>query len=75
MYYLFVDNLGTSKCVSKNVQDIYSPNMNISCYPSLSYPSNVKLVRENPINCTGTGNGATGTVYCDFITATILNLV
>lgn len=75
MYYLFIDNLGTRKCVSKNAEDIYSPNMNISCLPNLPFPSNIQRVRDLSFNCTGTGNGATGEVYCDYVTASNLNLV
>ena len=75
MYYLFVSNLGTEKCVNKNPDDIYTPNMHIGCGPSLSYPSNIQKVRDNNVRCTNTGNNAHGEVYCDYITAMSLDLV
>jgi len=75
MYYLFVTNLGTSKCVSKNGQDIYTPQMNIGCGPSLNYPSNIQKVRDNDVRCTGSGNSLTAEVYCDYMTAISLSIV
>jgi hypothetical protein len=75
MFYLIQTNLGVRRCVNKSLQDIYTNNMNIGCGQSLPFPSNIQFVKKNKIRCTGTPNSINAEVFCDFITATRLNLV
>jgi hypothetical protein len=75
MYYLIRNNLNGRRCISKNQQDIYAPNMNIGCSQSLPFPNNIQLIRQNNIRCTGSGNTTDAEVYCDFVTAHHLNLI
>jgi hypothetical protein len=75
MYYLIKNNLGGKKCINKNSNDIYSNNMSIGCGQSLTFPSNIKFVRNNSIRCTGASNSEGAQVFCDFVTAKKMNIV
>jgi hypothetical protein len=75
MYYLIRTNLGTRTCINKSQTDIYANNMNISCNPSLPFPSNIQKVRSLQIKCTSASGSKSAEVYVDYITATNLNLV
>lgn len=75
MFYLIRDNLGTQTCVHKDTSDNYTNNMNIGCGAALPYPTNVQKVRNIKIRCTGSSGSVNAEVYCDYITATNLNLV
>ena len=74
MFYLIQTNLGVNRCVNKSPEDIYTDNMNIGCGQNLPFPNNIQFVRNNKIRCTGTANSINAQVFCDFITATNMNL-
>lgn len=75
MFYLIQTNLGTRRCIDKDASDIYTNNMNIGCGQSLPFPSNIQFVRNNRVKCTGSSNTVNAQVFCDFVTATKMNLI
>ena len=65
MYYLVIRNLGTDKCIDKNVEDIYEDGQYYSCLADFSFVagSYVKTVKIRCAEAAGTMLDAT--VYSD----------
>jgi deoxyadenosine/deoxycytidine kinase len=65
MYYLTIKNLGTEKCIDKNVEDIYEDDQYYSCLPDFFFVKNriVKLIKIKCIEMSGSVFDAT--VYSD----------
>lgn len=75
MFYLIKTNLGLTKCINKNKANIYSDNMHLECNQNLPFPSNVQFIEDISINCTGISDKITAKVYCDYVTATKIQLL
>ena len=65
MYYLTIKNLGTEKCIDKNVEDIYEDDQYFSYLPDFFFVKNrtVKLIKIKCIEMPGSVFDAT--VYSD----------
>ncbi len=65
MYYLTIKNLGTEKCIDKNVKDIYEDYQYYSYLPDFFFVKNriVKLIKIKCIEMPGSVFEAT--VYSD----------
>ena len=50
MYYLAIKNLGTEKCIDRNLEDIYENGQYYSCLPDFHYVKN-RVVRKLKIRC------------------------
>jgi deoxyadenosine/deoxycytidine kinase len=65
MYYLTIKNLGTEKCIDKNIEDIYEDDQYYSYLPDFYFVKNrtVKLIKIKCIEMPGPVFDAT--VYSD----------
>jgi len=65
MYYLTIKNLGTEKCIDKNVEDIYEDDQYYSYLPDFFFVKNriVKFIKIRCIEIPGSVFDAT--VYSD----------
>jgi len=65
MYYLTIKNLGTEKCIDKNVEDIYEDDQYYSYLPDFYFVKN-RTVKSIKIKCIEMpGSVFNATVYSD----------
>jgi hypothetical protein len=65
MYYLTIKNLGTEKCIDKNVDDIYEDDQYYSYLPDFFFIKN-RIVKFIKIKCIEMpGSVFEATVYSD----------
>jgi len=50
MYYLTIKNLGTEKCIDKNIEDIYQDDQYFSYLPDFFFVKN-RIVKHIRIKC------------------------
>ena len=65
MYYLTIKNLGTEKCIDKNIEDIYEDDQYYSYLPDFFFVKN-RIVKSIKIKCIEMpGSVFNATVYSD----------
>ena len=65
MYYLTIINLGTEKCIDKNIKDIYEDDQYFSFLPDFFFVKN-RTVKSIKIKCIEMpGSVFDATVYSD----------